>query len=93
MLCAICLKRKKNNAFTKGTNSFRFSTLEQHVAHHVHADALKADAMQGEFQRAVRKALKEKEEAVLVGLKAVYWVAKELLPIHKYESLMSLLVL
>ena len=32
--------------------------------------------MQGEFQRAVRKALNEKEEAVLVGLKAVYWAAK-----------------
>ena len=28
MLCAICLKHKKNNAFTKGTNNFRFSTLE-----------------------------------------------------------------
>lgn len=47
--------------------------------------------MQGEFQRAVRKALNEKEEAVLVGLKAVYWAAKEQLPLHKYESLMSLL--
>lgn len=47
--------------------------------------------MQGEFQRAVRKALNEKEEAVLVGLKAVYWAAKEQLPMHKYESLMSLL--
>ena len=92
MLCAICLKHKKNNAFIKGTNNFRFSTLERHVAHRDHADALKADAMQGEFQHAVRKSLNEKEEAVLVGLKAVYWVAKELLPIHKYESLMSSLV-
>ena len=48
MLSAICLKQKKNNAFTKGTNNFRFSTLERHMAHHGHADALKADAMQGE---------------------------------------------
>ena len=40
----------------------------------------------------MRKALNEKEEGVLVGLKVVYWVAKELLPIHKYECLMSLLV-
>lgn len=60
------------------------------MAHHDHADALRADAMQGEFLRAVRKAL-NKKEAVLVGLKAVYWVVNELLLMHKYESLMSLL--
>ena len=61
------------------------------MSHHDHVDALRADAMQGEFQRAVRKALNEKEEAVLVGLKALYWAAKEQLPMHRYESLMSLL--
>lgn len=61
------------------------------MCHHDHVDTLRADAMQGEFQRVVRKALNEKEEAVLVGLKAVYWVAKEQLPMHKYESLTSLL--
>ena len=27
--------------------------LERHVAHHDHVDALRANAMQGEFQRAV----------------------------------------
>lgn len=72
-------------------DNFRSSTLERHVSHHDHVDALRADAMQGEFQCAARKALNEKEEAVLVGLKAVYWAAKEQLPMHKYESRMSLL--
>jgi len=91
MSCSFCVKHKKNNAVTKGTTNFRSSTRERHVAHHDHVDALRADAMQGEFQRAARKALNEKEEAVLVGLKAVYWVAEEQLPMHKYESLMSLL--
>ena len=86
-----CETQKKNNIFTKGTVNFRSSTLERHVSHHDHVDALRADAMQGEFERAVRKALNEKEEAVLVGLKAVYWAAKEQLPMLKYESLMSLL--
>ena len=47
------MKHQKNNAFTKGTNNFRLSTLERHVAHYDQADALKADAMQGEFQRAM----------------------------------------
>lgn len=90
MSCSIYVKHKKNNTFTKGTNNFRFSALGWQMAHHDHADALRADAMQGEFLRAVRKAL-NKKEAVLVGLKAVYWVVNELLLMHKYESLMSLL--
>ena len=34
MSCSICVKHKKNNAFTEGTNNFRSSTLERHVAHH-----------------------------------------------------------
>ena len=83
--------QKKNNVFTKGTDNFRSSTLERHVSLHDEVDALRADAMQGEFQRAVRKALNEKEEAVLVELKAIYWAAKEQLAMQKYESLMSLL--
>ena len=41
MSCSICAKHQKNNAFTKGTTNFRSSTLERHVAHHDHADALK----------------------------------------------------
>ena len=67
MSCSICVKHQKNNAFTKEMNNFRSSTLERYVAHHDHADTLRADAMQGEFQHAVRKALNVKEEAVLVG--------------------------
>ena len=43
----------KQQCIYQGTNNFRSSTLEGHVAHHDHADALRADAMQGEFQRAV----------------------------------------
>ena len=57
----------------------------------LHVDTLRADAKQSEFQYAVRKALNEKEWAVLVGLKAAYWAAKEQLPINKNESLISLL--
>ena len=34
MPCSICVRHRKNNAFTKGTNNFRSSTLERHVAHH-----------------------------------------------------------
>lgn len=33
--------------------------------------------MRGEFQRAVREVLDEKEEAVLVELKPVNWAAEE----------------
>ena len=49
----LCETPKEQCIFTKGTNNFQSSTLERHVAHHDHADALRADAMQCEFQRAV----------------------------------------
>ncbi|CAH3132777.1 unnamed protein product [Pocillopora meandrina] len=74
MSCSICVKYKKNNAFTKGTNNFRSSTLERHVAHHRQTTLW---PMGGEFQRAVREVLDEKEEAVLVELKPVNWAAEE----------------
>ena len=35
--------------------------------------------------------LSEKERAIAVAMKAVYWCAKEQFAIHKYPSLMSLL--
>ena len=47
--------------------------------------------MGGEFQRAVREVLDEKEEAVLVELKPVNWAAEEYFPVHKYKSLVSFL--
>ena len=87
----LCETQKKAMYSPKEWITFRSSTLEQHVSHHDHVNTLRADAMQGEFERAVRKALYEKEEAVLVGLKAVYWAMKEQLPMHKYEGFMSLL--
>ena len=34
MPCSICVRHRENNTFTKGTNNFRSSTLERHVAHH-----------------------------------------------------------
>ena len=40
MLCSICVKHKKNNVRTKGTDNVRSSTLERHVSHHDHVDAL-----------------------------------------------------
>ena len=90
--CKLCVKHNKHNALTdQGTNNFCTSTLTRHAACD-HKAVVLAESMKGQLQEALDKAPSEKEEVVVIGLKAVYWLAKENLPLHKYESLMKLLV-
>ncbi len=92
MACVVCKRHKKKNALTgDGSNNFRTSTLTRHASQADHQCAIENDTMKTNFTEAVNKALSQKEEAVMVALKAVYWLAKENLPLHKYESLMEFL--
>ena len=94
MKCKLCIEQKKRNTFTEpeGNSNLRTTTLDRHAAGGDHRAAIAAGNMQGDLRKAINKALSEKEKAVIVGLKAVYWLAKEQLPLHKYDSLMNLLI-
>ena len=84
MICKLCVKHKKHNALTdEGTSNFRTSTLTRHAACGDHKAAVLAERMKGQLQEALDKAPSEKEGAVVIELKAVYWLAKENLPLHK----------
>jgi len=53
MFCKLCVKHKKNNAFTspQGCINFRTSTLKRHAATSDHMESLKDDVMQNDFSR------------------------------------------
>ena len=91
MRCSLCVKHKKNNYMTEGTRNFRTGTLTRHAEGGDQENALLVENMKSDFSKAVKKALSEKEAAVTIALKAVYWLAQENLPLHKYESLMRFL--
>ena len=43
-----------------------------------------------QFKKSINKALPKEEKGVSVAVKTVYWLAKEGLPLSKYESLLGL---
>ena len=91
MTCELCLKHKKANALTEGTSNFRTSTLTRHAESKDHQASVLGENMQSDFAKAVEKVMSEKDKAISVALKAVYFLASEGLPMHKYEHLTSFL--
>lgn len=45
--------------------------------------------MSGQLLKSISKALGKTEEAAVVAMKSVYWLAIENMPLNKYPSLMS----
>ena len=89
MTCELCLKHKKANALTEGTSNFHTSTLKRHAESKDHQASVLGENMQSDFAKAVEKVMSEKDKAISVALKAVYFLASEGLPMHKYEHLTS----
>ena len=48
MTCSLCIKHKKKNAMTSGTNNFRTSTLTRHADHTDHKAALLGGNFEGQ---------------------------------------------
>lgn len=93
MYCTLCQDNGKNNSFTAGNSNFRTSTLQRHVVHSDHRASVLAKSMEGNLVKAVTSALKGREKAVDVAMKAVYWLCKEGIATRKYFSLLSFLEL
>jgi len=93
MYCTLCQDNGKINSFTAGNSNFRTSTLERHVVHSDHRVSVLAKSMEGNLVKAVTSALKGREKAVDVAMKAVYWLCKEGIATRKYSSLLSFLEL
>ena len=50
-----------------------------------------ADKCSLSFRLLLKKMVAEKEDTIIIGMKSVYCLAKENLPMHKYTSLLELL--
>ena len=91
MSCKICKECGKKNDRTFETDNFKISILIRHVSSSDHQRAVIAPRGREDLQKAVNKATSKAEMAIIVALKAVYWLVKEGLPLSKYSSLMTFL--
>lgn len=91
MSCTICIQHGRKNTFTEGNNNFRTSTISDHLKTNDHKTALVAPKLKANLEKATNKANSKQEMAIVIALKAVYWLAMEALPLHKFKSLLELL--
>ena len=91
MFCQVCIDAKLSNAMTLGTQNFKTSTLTRHIKSADHTRAIQAPKQRKEMKAAVEKALTKEEEAIIVAMKAVYFLVKEDLPLSKYPNFINFL--
>ena len=86
LFCLICLDTGMQNAYTTGTSNMRVSDIQKH------GQVENTDVQFPQLSRAGYTTLKllerqflKQEKAILAALTNVYWLAKEELPMLKYE--------
>ena len=93
MFFSCCQQSGKSNPFTSGCINYRTSTLVHHIESQDHRNALQEIEMAESFQEVVMNSVSSQEQAVVSGMRTVYWLAKEHIATEKYDSLMNLLKL
>ncbi|KAF3841167.1 hypothetical protein F7725_007029, partial [Dissostichus mawsoni] len=94
MYCTLCVREKKHNVFTAGTSNFRVKTIEMHIKGVDHKAVLESQHLRrNNVQVAVNRMVCARSKAVIAAMRNVYYLAKELLPTHKYKSLNELCIL
>ena len=93
LFCSICLDAGMQNTYTTGTTNMRVSDIRKHGRSREHQRAIpvaeQKRAGSTTLELLERQFLKQ-EKAILAALTNVYWLAKEELPMLKYESLNQL---
>ncbi|XP_070573799.1 uncharacterized protein C17orf113-like [Ptychodera flava] len=93
MFCKVCRRAGKVTPFScdKGCTNYKTSTLMRHAASTKHQEALKEVTLRSGMKTVVSNALTKNQNAVLVAIKCVYWLAKEAVATDKYSSLLDLM--
>ena len=91
MFCSCCQQSGKSNPFTSGCINYGTSTLVRHIESQDHRNALQEIEMAESFQEAVMNSVSSQEQAVVSGMRTVYWLAEEQIATEKYKSLMNIL--
>ena len=76
MFCQLCIDTKKKNAFATESHKFKDS-LQKHALTKEHRAVLEAASCRKDMQRAVVTVYSQQEQAVLAGLRTVYFMAKK----------------
>ena len=76
MFCQLCIDAK-NNAFATGSDKFKKDSLQKYALTKKHRAALEAASCRKDMQRAVVTVYSQQEQAVLAGLRIVYFMAKK----------------
>ena len=91
MFCQLCRDAGLRNTMAIGTNNFRTSTLVRHVETEDHRRIIAAPKEKANMAAVLGQARTKVECGIVIAMKAVHWLCKENLPIHKYPSLMKFL--
>ncbi|XP_052085604.1 zinc finger protein 862-like [Mytilus californianus] len=91
MYCKSCQKAGKKNSLALGCTTFKTSTMSRHQETPDHKQAISVPVHQQEFTKSCNKLNSAEDEAVILAMMAVYWLASEDLPLNKYESMINFL--
>ena len=69
MFCTLCEKHRKRNTFTSGCRNYRTSTLERHTGCKDHREAVEAELLGKDFEKAAVTAAKKNAADPLVCVK------------------------
>ena len=88
---ALCKKARKCNTFTTGCTDFQRSALTKHLSTSMHT----ADVQSLKCAEAYKKSIQKAEEncdgdSLICQLRTVHYMARENLPLSKYEGLTRL---
>ncbi len=91
MYCTLCKERHFTNTMAMGTMNLKASTLVRHTKNGQHQLAVSVPKEQENFAKAVNKALTQEEKAIMICMKVVYFLCKEVIPLSKYKSFIDFL--
>lgn len=79
------------NIFTTGNTNFRTSTLTRYKISIGHQRAIMAPREQENLKTTVENVHNKEEKAIVIAMKAVYWLSKEGIALSIYSSMVRLL--
>lgn len=91
MFCKHCKQFGMQNIFTTGNTNFRTSTLTRHIASNDHQRAIMAPREQENLKKTVENVHNKEEKAIVIAMKAIYWLSKEGIALSKYSSMIRFL--
>lgn len=92
MYCKECIKNGKTNSLTIGCTNYCTCTVSCHESNNDHINFVTCIKHSANMQVALNNVFTKEDEAVIKLIDTVVWLAKENMPLSKFESLVDQLV-